>query len=249
MIYLQKFLPFLFLPITLIIALLIGAIVTKKRYLIVLALSLLILCSLPITSKNLVRFIEEGALKLQPIDVANADAVVVLSGFIGRVNSAKGPVLEWGNAARYFAGIELMKANKAPFLIFTNEKLPWMPDTIAVGDFLSTSAQEMGIEKSQILLSSDVQNTADEAKAIQVLAQKHGLRKIILVTSAFHMARAKLLLTQTGLEVIAYPVSFGAGADATNLLDFIPNADALRQTEGVLKELMGRAYYRLITLL
>ena len=93
-----------------------------------------------------------------------------------------------------------------------------------------------------------MQNTADEAKAIQVLAQKHGLRKIILVTSAFHMARAKLLLTQTGLEVIAYPVSFGAGADATNLLDFIPNADALRQTEGVLKELMGRAYYRLMAL-
>jgi uncharacterized SAM-binding protein YcdF (DUF218 family) len=245
LIYLQKFLPFLFLPITLIIVLLVGAIVTKKRTFIALALSLLILFSLPITSKNLVRFIEGGALKLQPIDVTNADAVVVLGGFIGRVNSARGPVLEWGNAARFFAGIELMKAQKAPFLILTNEKLPWMPEPIPVGEFLASHAIDLGIPKQKILITRDVQNTQDEVNSVSLLSVNYPIKNIILVTSAFHMKRAKFLFENAGFIVTPYPVNFANNADELTILDFIPNAGSLMHIEIAIRELIAQAFYKL----
>jgi len=51
-------------------------------------------------------------------------------------------------------------------------------------------------------------NTKDEADQTKVLAEKNGWKKIILVTSAFHMRRAEALFKKTGLEVVAVGSDF-----------------------------------------
>ena len=249
MIYLQKFLPILFFPITIIALFLISAIWSKKRALIIFALSFLLITSLPIVSKNLQHLIEYPATRQDLNAIKSADAIVVLGGFISRVQSSNGPVLEWGRAARFFAGIDLIESNKAPYLIFTNEKLPWMPDTVPVGQYLSKYATKMGVNSRQILITSNVQNTEEEALAVGELAKQYGLRKIILVTSAFHMQRASQQFEAHGFKVIPYPVDFSSNADQINVLDFIPNAGAMASTEDALKEFLARAYYRLRNLI
>ena len=51
----------------------------------------------------------------------------------------------------------------------------------------------LGINEARILLTDTVANTADEAAAVAELMNMHKIRRILLVTSSFHMPRAKLL--------------------------------------------------------
>ena len=71
--------------------------------------------------------------------------------------------------------------------------------------------------------------------------------KVLLVTSAFHMARAQELFEQAGFRVLPFPVDFrvSAGSELT-LASFLPSANALSQTEMVWREFYGRMYYWLL---
>ena len=84
-----------------------------------------------------------------------------------------------------------------------------------------------------------------------LLDEKFGLRpqNIILVTSAFHMERAKALFIQNGFIVTAYPVDFKADTSDLTPMSFMPSAYALKDVEFALRELMGRLYYSVLRLL
>ena len=133
---------------------------------------------------------------------------------------------------------------KADRLIFTRGKMPWS-ESPPEGELLKQKALEMGIFPEQILLTSIVSNTAEESVAVKDLMAERQLKKIILVTSSFHMPRAKLLFDQVGVETYPYPTDFKAASRNMTWLHFIPSADALRNTSSGIREYLGRIYYRL----
>ena len=184
-------------------------------------------------------------------EVEPADAVVVLSG--GRV-VAPGPlaISEWTDADRFYGGVELFLVGKAPWLVFTGGWVPWEGNAKPEGEVLKGYAEQLGVPHKQILISGVAQNTAEEAVAVkEVLNQKIGAQqkqmKILLVTSAFHMQRSKTLFERAGFKVEPFAVDFKVSqAQELNVLDFMPNADALQKTETAWRELYGRAYYALL---
>ena len=87
-----------------------------------------------------------------------------------------------------------------------------------------------------------MENTAEEAVAVNELIRPS--RKIILVTSAYHMYRAKRLFEKEGFEVISYRVDFKvAGKSKLTILDFLPSADNIQLTETGIREIIGRLFY------
>ena len=74
-----------------------------------------------------------------------------------------------------------------------------------------------------------------------------GKPSIILVTSAFHMARAKMLFERQGFEVEPFPVDFqNSDRSKTTFLSFVPSAQALAKSETAMREGMGILYYSVI---
>ena len=74
-----------------------------------------------------------------------------------------------------------------------------------------------------------------------------GKPRIILVTSAFHMRRAKMLFERQGFEVEPFPVDFQTSDRPTlNILSFIPSAQALAKSETAMREGVGMLYYSII---
>ena len=58
---------------------------------------------------------ENGYTLSDASSAKTADAIVVLSGMVRTINGKNGLSYEWGEASdRIFAGIELIKKNKAP---------------------------------------------------------------------------------------------------------------------------------------
>ncbi len=70
-------------------------------------------------------------------------------------------------------------------------------------------------------------------------------KTIILVTSAFHMRRARQIFEREGFDVLPYPVNTRVAAEQLTPMSFLPNPAALTATHTALRELLGRLYYQL----
>jgi len=199
---------------------------------------------MPIVSGKMIGYLESDYELNRPSEIDTANAIVVLSGMVKTIKTKDSLDYEWSEAVdRFFAGIDLFRLNKAPTLIFTRGKVPWsigLPE----GEFLREEAIKLGIPKKDILLTENVENTDQEAKAIKKLFSIDN-PKIILVTSAFHMPRAQLVFEAAGINVIPFPVDFKTGAGKLTFMSFIPSAVSFASTNFFVREIIGRTYYNL----
>ena len=244
MIYLHKILPTFVLPIMLvIIVILIGLNKNKnKKKLIYIAIGVIYILSTPIFSNNFFKLVE-GSEYRKPISaIDSADAIVVLSGMLEINEVGDSTYIEWGDPDRFFGGIALFKAGKAQKLVFTGGKMPWDKANKTEGAVLKEYAISNGIPSEKILVTKNVENTADEAVAVK--EQISPSKRIILVTSAYHMYRAKRLFEKEGIEVISFKLDYKtARKSAITVMDFLPNANNLELTEIGIREIIGRLFY------
>jgi uncharacterized SAM-binding protein YcdF (DUF218 family) len=120
--------------------------------------------------------------------------------------------------------------------------MPWDKVKKTEGEVLKEYAIANGVSSDKILVTKDVENTADEALAVKELISPS--KRIILVTSAYHMYRAKRLFEKQGFEVVPYKVDYKtAGESAITVIDFLPSAENLGMTETGFREIIGRLYY------
>ena len=242
MITLHKLLPLLVSPLLIFAVVMLLAVVFKKRLLGLIALVIFLVASLPPVADRLWQGLEGGAVKASAQHAPTADAIVVLGGVTSLAPGPTGAQYEWGEAAdRFWSGIELFRAKRAAKIVFASARLPWTPDDLETeGQWLKSEALKAGVPASAILLTSEVQNTAQEAAAV---AKIFPSGRVLLVTSAFHMPRAQALFEKEGLRVTPFPVDFRASQNKPTAMDYIPSADALDKTTAGLREFLGRAYY------
>ena len=144
---------------------------------------------------------------------------------------------------RILSGIDLFKNNKASLLILTKGQLPWSLG-IPEGEYLKEFAVKFGVPKESILLTDNVQNTDQEAKSVKKLLNSNDA-KVILITSAFHMPRAKKVFEASNIKVIPFAVDFINSHQKLTFMSFIPSAGALSSTSLFVREMIGRLYYNL----
>jgi hypothetical protein len=87
-------------------------------------------------------------------------------------------------------------------------------------------------------------NTAENAAFSAQILKHAGMRRILLVTDAMHMRRARVAFAREGLEVIGAPTMFFS-RDRWSLLDFLPGAEGLRRSRYAMYEWLGMAWYGL----
>jgi uncharacterized SAM-binding protein YcdF (DUF218 family) len=245
---LSKLLPLFVLPLGISLMLITWGVLRQKKRPALLGLVILLLASQPYVGRFAVRAAEGWAERPAVASLTNADAIVVLSA--GRA-TAPGPdqANEWNDANRFFGGVELYKAGKAPLLVFTAAER----DTVgrSEGDVLSAIARSLGVPADAMLVTGDVLNTADEARETMATLTAKGTasKRILLVTSAFHMPRAREVFMREGFDVTPFPVDFWFSAGhRMSPLDFFPSVGALGQTHTALREFYGRAFYWLLAL-
>lgn len=252
MIYLHKILPVFVMPTGLTLLLVLAGLLLRRKALIWVGLAILWLGSTPLVGDFVMRAAEGWAERDLAVNASEADAIVVLSASHTQV-PGDAEVSEWSDPDRFFGGVALYKAGKAPLLVFTRGWAPWHLDTSPEADVMLQFARELGIPADRLLSTGKVVNTADEACAVAALLKgidespldKATRPRILLVTSAFHMRRAQLLFERAGLEPLPFPVDFQVSARVRiGPLDFLPNAGSLAQTEMALREVYGILFYR-----
>jgi uncharacterized SAM-binding protein YcdF (DUF218 family) len=242
MIYLHKILPTFVLPIMLVIIVILIGLIKNNKKLIYMAIGTLYILSTPIFSNNFFTLVEGSEYRKPMSAIDSADAIVVLSGLLKINEVGDSTYIEWGDPDRFWGGIALFKASKAQKIVFTGGKMLWDKVKKTEGDVLKEYAISNGISSEKIFVTKDVENTADEAKATKELIGPS--KRIILVTSAYHMYRAQRLFKKQGFEVIPYNMDYKAAWNAKlTFMYLLPSAGNLELTETAIRELLGRIFY------
>ncbi len=194
------------------------------------------------------KLVEYPWQRIDEINAPIADAIVVLSGGGRRKVPGKANIHEWNDPDRFFSGVSLFQKGKAPRLFFTGGTNPYgIKSKKDEGTLYKEHAIIFGIPSNAITITSKVINTAQEAIEVRrMLNQKNSSTKILLVTSAFHMQRAKKQFERQGLFVHPFPVDFQTSRflPLQSPYQWIPNSQSLAKSSKALREIIGRTIYR-----
>lgn len=168
------------------------------------------------------------------LELGGCDAIVLLGGGMG-LHETCGRAEMFSAADRVWEAARQWKAHQDG-----NLKL-----TLSGGDVERSTVpllKELGVDENALVFFPDARNTEEEARMIAAA----GFKRIRLVTSAWHMPRARWLFERAGLEVRAAPTDYEMHYCAElplQIKDFFPSADALWRNSAAVKEWVARACY------
>ena len=184
--------------------------------------------STPLAADALVRAAERyPALDLgKPVD---AQAIVILGGGV-RVDAP-----EYGRSApgattleRLVYGARVARATGLPVLVSGSRY-----EAASMTDSLQ---QDLGVSVRWV--ENHSRDTHQNARFSAAILARAGIRKVILVTSAAHMARSVVEFEEAGIQAVPAPAAMWTQRDE-GVLALIPNADALVRSERACYEGLG----------
>jgi uncharacterized SAM-binding protein YcdF (DUF218 family) len=183
----------------------------------------------PVVADALSRAVE----RYPPLDLSHpvrAQAIVILGGGV-RLNAP-----EYGSSApssttlaRLVYGARVARATRLPVLVTGSHY-----EAAAMSNFLQG---ELGVTPRWVENRSH--DTHENAVNSAAMLARSGVRQIVLVTSAAHMARAVREFQATGVAVVPAPAELWTRRDL-GMLVWVPNVDALVRAQRALYEVLGR---------
>lgn len=215
------------------------------RILVAAGLLLVVLLSTPVVVEALLRPLEERYAPLRPASFSAlpADAIVILGS--GRDLAAP----EFGGADD-LKPLALQRVRYAALLARQSGK----PVLASGGRPEGEGDSEARIMKRVLARDFGVAvrwtedesaNTRENALASARILLPLGMRRVALVTHAFHMPRAVAAFEAAGFEVLPAPLGYLSTGQPRRATDFLPSYEGMQQGGYALHEAIGLVWYRL----
>ena len=176
--------------------------------------------------------------------IPKADAIVLLGGATSGLTHGG----DMGNmnesADRIITTLKLFKLGKAPLMIVTGGATN---GGVSEASLMRDILELMGIPLEAIILEEKAVDTKQNAEFTAKILHDQQVSKILLVTSAYHMRRAKWIFDRTlGSEVEVIPVASDHQRSIADpiLSRWIPSVRDLSRTSFAIKEIVGYWFYR-----
>lgn len=163
-----------------------------------------LLWSVPAFSDGLRQTLERQYPVVRATDLPRADAIVVLGGggdytWLDREDVQADDL----GSSRLAAGARAWFAGRAPIIVLSGGRgRPGHGEA----RYMAAAIVRLGVPDSALVLEERSRTTRDNAVLTAGLLRQRGLHRILLVTSALHMPRAKLLFCAAGLNVVTLSV-------------------------------------------
>ena len=175
----------------------------------------------------------------------SADAIVVLSADV-ETDAREYAALGAGSAADTVGELTLVRLRYAAAL----QRATGLPLLVTGGTF-QRAAEPVGELMRRVLEDElgvpvtwveDCAQTTWQNAALSRRLLPSEVRRVVLVTHAWHMPRAKGAFEKVGFEVLAGPTDFRA-RPRLELAELVPSSRALRESAFAVHEWLGRAAY------
>jgi uncharacterized SAM-binding protein YcdF (DUF218 family) len=244
--YLSKTLTFLAMPVTLIVlAFLLSWFLKKKRQtLFWVGMGLLLLFTNLFMSNALLRWWEDEPVAIESL--SHYDIGIVLGG----ITSDKEPrdrVHTSGAADRILHVVQLYRLGKIDKILVSGGTGKIIEDEVKEAVLLERLLRLSKVPEEDILVEDASRNTYENAlNSKDLLSQRSEAgHQYLLITSAFHMPRAKACFDKVGLKVDTFSADFRTDEHQfTPDALFIPSSAAIGNWEIVIRELLGMVAYK-----
>ena len=213
------------------------------------------LAALAILSSNagagfFVRPLEAMTTPLLAPESAGAQAIVVLAA--GRLQDApeygERDIPDYIALARLRYAAHLQRRTGLPLLVSggngSSGADPKPEDrAYTKADAMATALREdFGVPVKWV--EGNSRDTGENASYSAAMLGKDGVKRVLLVTDAMHMARARSVFQRAGLEVVDAPTMFFSD-QARGIRAWLPSAEGMRRSWYAVYELLGLTWYRL----
>ncbi|MDD2804916.1 MAG: YdcF family protein [Elusimicrobiales bacterium] len=145
-----------------------------------------------------------------------------------------------GTLERAAAAHKLHKLTGLPVLVSGGAPFSAEPESEAAAAYL----EELGVPRAKLLTEVRSRDTQENAAYSVALCREKNFKKIILLTSAYHMPRAALLFRGEGAaDLVPFPVARRTGG-ARYLNDYLPGGGG-GEARQALNEYFGLIFYNL----
>jgi uncharacterized SAM-binding protein YcdF (DUF218 family) len=171
-----------------------------------------------------------------------AGAIVILGGgtYFNAPEYAKQDTVTGFVLERLRYGAKLGRETGTPILVTGGKPL----DSDTAEAVLMQMVLEQEFHTPVRWIEDSSNNTYENALYSFQTLQKSGIKKIYLVTHAWHMPRAATVFRKVGFEVVEAPTAFNTRYQI-DLLAFLPQAEAMQNSKIVAHEVIGMLWYRL----
>lgn len=237
---------FLLPPLNLLIVGALGLLLWHRRpaiahWLLIASLSLLWIASTPYIAESALHLLESRTAALnEPLQEADAIVILGSGSYFHAPEYAGQDTISGAALVRLRYGATLQRKTGKPILVTGGAPL---------GNELS-EAQQMRYSLEQdfrvpVRWTEDhSDNTLENARYSFQTLQKSGIRKIYLVTHAWHMPRSAGTFRRVGFEVVEAPTAFTTRY-RFDILAFLPSAAALHDSKIFIHEAIGLVWYKL----
>lgn len=235
---------FLLPPLSLLLLLALGIFLLYRshklaKHVIFASFGLLWIASTPFFAESALHLLEAGTTALESRQ-QSADAIVILGGgtYFHAPEYAGHDTISDQTLPRLRYGAKLHREDGTPILVTGGKPLD---NELSEAQQMRTSLQQdFHVPVRWTEDASD--NTLENARNSFQVLQQAGIRKIYLVTHAWHMPRAAMTFRHAGFEVVEAPVAFTTRYKI-DLLAFLPRAEALRDSKFFAHEVIGLLWY------
>ncbi|MBN2165915.1 MAG: YdcF family protein [Marinilabiliaceae bacterium] len=186
--------------------------------------------------------------KIKPLPIINdsTQTVVVLGGYSAH-NATTDRLRFFQSSDRLMQALLLIQKNNLKNLILTggspNLLIKEKPESAVISRYL----KDIKMTHFNIFIDSISRNTRENAlEACNIIKENNLNSNIILVTSAWHMPRAKACFIKVGLNVIPLNADPMKSIEPININDIIvPSSGTFSSWETLIKEWVGLIIYKL----
>jgi len=197
-------------------------------------------------SNRLILPLENSYTQLNIKSISSHDVYVVLGGGVhdkspdlGSTGSPMGDTLQ-----RLVYAFRLYRIQPLPIIVSSGKSFKCQA---AEAPIMKRYLVQMGIHGKDIYMDTTSRNTYENAVAVKRICKKIKCRKIILITSAYHMKRAVFSFRHVGLtNIIPAPSDYKTNRSCYNLMSYMPSMGALLNSYRALHEYIGTFYYKLM---
>lgn len=248
---LSKLFGFISYPINWILFLLIYAVFTKKprrkQNAIVTALFILFVMSNPFISNRIFRAYEYPEVNMNTLR-DTFDIGIVLGGFTDFNVYPVDDRLNFSSAVNRLTDVlVLYKRGLLKKILISSGDAPFQLIKQKESEEAKKFLLEIGVSEHDIIIESKSRNTYENAKFTkEVLDKQFPNARCMLITSAFHLPRAKRCFDKIGLKTFPFPAHFFAEKLTASPISYIsPDVQTFAKWRDVTREWFGLLMYKL----
>lgn len=145
---------------------------------------------------------------------------------------------------RFIQTLKLYRQGHIRKIIISGGNAAMKPGPFREADWLVRNFRAMGVPEADILVERQSRNTVENARlARRITDSLQSTQPIVVITSAWHMPRAKRIFSKEQIPIRPFPADFQTVpySQVITANAFLPNAFAMQQWAVLLKEWVGLA--------